>query len=201
MNKAMKELEAFKAKRAVQLDENTKAIEGLTAEIELTKKAALDATAAGDTAAYAAALDKRTELERKQEVMKEFRQTALENYTTGTDPIVMKIWENYSADYDKQIAPKIKQMIKLRAELFALTMDVLQLQDEAINDRGQIARCFSKESGINGLTAAGTLPFKTSFEPPKWDHFREVFADDLGDRNSPTSSYSHMFAAARRWSK
>jgi hypothetical protein len=201
MNKAMKELESFKAKRAAQLEENTKTIEGLTAEIELTKKAALDATSAGDTAAYAATLDKRTELERKLEVMKEFRQTALENYTTGTDPVVMKIWEKYSADYDKLIAPKIAQMIKLRAELFALTMDVLQLQDEAINDRGLIARCFSKDSGINGLSAARTLPFKTSFEPPKWDHFREVFAEDLDDHNNPASFYSHMFAAARRWSR
>ena len=199
MYKAMKELEAFKAKRAAQLEENTKAIEELTAEIELTKKAALDATAAGDTAAYAAALDKRTELERKQEVMKEFRQTALENFTTGTDPVVMKIAEKMLEEHDKLIAPKIKQMIKLRAELFALTTDVLQLQDEAINDRGQIARCFSKESGINSLTAAGTLPFKTSFEPPRWDCFREVFADDLGDHNSLTSSYSQMFATVRRW--
>ncbi len=199
MNKTMKELEAFKAKRAAQLEENTKAIEGLTAEIELTNKAALDAVAIGDTVAYSAALDKRTELERRKEVMKEFRQTALENYSTGTDPVVMKIAEKLLVEHDKKIAPKIAQMIRLRAELFALTMDVLEIQDEAIKDRGEIARCFSKESGINSLSAADMLPFKTYFEPPRWDHFRGVFAEELGDNDSPTSSIRGMFSRTRRW--
>ena len=195
--KAMKELDEFKAKRAAQLEASDKEIAKVDAEIELAKNAALEATAAGDVTAYSAALDKRTELERKAETLKAFRKNALESYSAKTDSFVMDLWEKYAAEYDKQISPKIKQLIKLRGELFAIYMEVLETQDEAFSDRGQFARCFSAESGIDSISARRTLPIKNTFSPDSWDDFRKVFAAELGNQKSETSKYVGMFSRTR----
>lgn len=178
----MELLKAFNAKRQTKLQEHNKKIEDIEAKIEKTREMELQAEADLDADGIISAQEIRSELEAKRKTLIDIKTKSLERPTSATDPEARRIWEMYSDEYEKEISPKVKALAKLMQQTCDAYLDVLQIESQAFNDRGEIAKTFSEESGLN---KPHLLKFKTKYLPANAQSFVAIFEDELkGEKNS-----------------
>ena len=197
MVKSMKELQTLMEKRQALKEEQERKIEKARADIELTKKAALDAMANGDVDAYAAARAKRERMEDDLKVMTEFKEQALDKPSPANDPAILKIGDKYSAAFDKAAAPKVAELKRLKNALFVAYLDAVKLQAQAVKDRDQIRKQLSEE--YKGTEGSSKRPvFKAAFDPVRAEVFAQFFEAEIAESGTDVHKLQDLFIVSRR---
>lgn len=179
MERIIKELQAIRDKRLAQSIEQQKKIDADLDAIEQQKKRASEAVITGDAEAYADASKRIKQLENEVIVLTEFKQNALDKINPASDPKIMELWGEYSEIFDKDFAPKIRKLNKLKQDLYNSFLEVFEMQEKAIKERTIFISMLSEEAGVDAYSASKKLPLKTVCDPKPGEMFVRFFAEEI----------------------
>lgn len=180
MNKTMKELHDFIEKRELQLKKHDEQAAAVAAEIQQIAEEASKAMENGDIDHYMELQQRLDALKTRADYLKEIRK-GFERPWELTDDQIRRFWDQYVAEYEKAIEPKMKALRKARKEFFAALIEVLTAQREAINDRESFQGHISKSTDYFAFMPVQTALQLKSKVNIKKDAFKNIFKEELKD--------------------